>query len=143
MPTEIVEPLETLMFEAIGLTTIALSVAAAGELTLPQWRALVVIGRARALRVGDIAATIGMTLPSTSRLVRRLERNGLVTTGRDESDRRATLVQLSPEGRVLREKVVQCRRSMIDEALASRASVLPRGLAAGLRVIAVAFQDYK
>lgn len=142
MPVDVIEPLEALVFEAIGMTAIALSVAAAGELTISQWRTLVVIGRGQALRVGDIAAQVGMSLPSTSRMVRRLERNGLVTTTRDESDRRATLVQLSDRGAAVREQVVQCRRSLMDQALAAGAPKLPRGLVPGLRAIAAAFQEY-
>jgi DNA-binding MarR family transcriptional regulator len=125
------------------MTAIALSVAAAGELTIPQWRALVVVGRADAVRVGDIAAAIGMSLPSTSRLVRRLERNGLVTTMRDESDRRATLVRISRRGRAIRERVVECRRSMMDEALSVHAPRLPAGLVQGLAAVANAFQQYR
>jgi DNA-binding MarR family transcriptional regulator len=143
MLVEILESLERLMFEAVGMTAIALSIAAAGELTIPQWRALVVIGREDGPRIGDIAAAVGMSLPSTSRMVRRLERNGLVTTMRDETDRRATNVRMTLKGRDIRQKVVQCRRSMMEEALAAHAPRLPRGLVAGLATISAAFEPYE
>jgi DNA-binding MarR family transcriptional regulator len=140
---DIIESLETLAFEAIGMTAAALSLAAAGELTVFQWRALVVIGRAEAMRVGDIAAAVGMSLPSTSRLVRRLERNELVTTMRDESDRRATLVRISPKGRVVRDRVVAHRRVLMEKALAAHQGRLPARLAPGLAAISAAFQAFK
>lgn len=143
MPSEIIESLELLMFEAIGMTTVALSTVSAGELTLPQWRALVVVGKAGAVRVGDVAVSIGMSLPSTSRLIQRLERRGLVTTERDESDRRATLVRITSAGHTLREAVVARRRTMMDDALATHAPRLPRGLAQGLAAIANAFDMYR
>lgn len=143
MPAEVIESLELLMFEAVGMTAIALARATTGELTLPQWRALVVIGRVDALRVGDIASAVGMSLPSTSRLVQRLERRGLVTTARDESDRRATLVHMTDEGRDLRQRVVACRRALMEDALATHAPRLPRSLKAGLGAIAEAFNRYE
>lgn len=142
IPAEIIQSLELLMFEAIGMTTVALANASTGELTLAQWRALVVIGRTDEVRVGDIAGAVGMSLPSTSRLVQRLERRQLVTTARDETDRRATLVRLTARGHELRERVVACRRELMEQALAARAGTLPRALPAGLRALATAFDQY-
>jgi DNA-binding MarR family transcriptional regulator len=143
MPGEIIEALEVLMYEAIGLTAVALATVAAGELTLAQWRALVVLGRRPSVRVGEIAAAIGGSLPSTSRLVQRLERRGLVATARDATDRRATLVSLTTKGQGLREDVITARRQAMEAALAARAPRLPRGLAPGLSAIARAFDPYR
>jgi DNA-binding MarR family transcriptional regulator len=143
VPAEIIEPLELLMFGAIGMTTLALSAASAGELTISQWRVLVVLGRVDAARVGELAAAVGVSLPSTSRLVRRLERRGLVTTERDTEDRRATLVRMTPEGRDIRDEVINRRRAMMEAAIAARAPRLPAGLAAGLTAIALAFDAYE
>jgi DNA-binding MarR family transcriptional regulator len=143
MPTEILEPLEILIFEAIGMTAVALATASAGELTLAQWRALVVLGRSDAVRVGAIAAAIGGSLPSTSRLIQRLERRGLVTTERDESDRRATLVRITQNGRELRKAVLAARRRAMEGALCAFAPKLPSGLAPGLAAIARAFDQYR
>jgi DNA-binding MarR family transcriptional regulator len=143
LAVEIIEPLELLMFGAIGMTTLALSAASAGELTLPQWRLLVVLGRVESARVGALAAAVGMSLPSTSRLVRRLERRGLVTTERDLDDRRATIVRLTRHGDDLRADVVARRRRMMEEAITSRAPKLPRGLAEGLSTLARAFNRYE
>lgn len=143
MPIDVIEPLEILVFEAIGMTAVALATVTTGDLTLAQWRALVVLGRADSLRVGAIAHAIGMSLPSTSRLIQRLERRDLVTTERDESDRRATLVRLTPHGKEVRQAVVACRREMMEAALQQHAPRLPRGLAAGLAAIATAFDQYR
>lgn len=143
MPIDIIESLEILMFEAIGMTAVALGVVSAGELTLAQWRALVVLGRSDAMRVGEVSQSIGMSLPSTSRLIQRLERRELVTTERDESDRRATLVRLTAKGREVRQAVVACRREIMEAALQRHAPRLPRGLAPGLNAIATAFDQYR
>jgi DNA-binding MarR family transcriptional regulator len=143
MPADIIGPLELLMFGAIGMTTLALSAASAGELTLSQWRALVVLGRRDSARVGEVAGAVGMSLPSTSRLIRRLERRGLVSTERDEGDRRATRVRLTERGRELREEVVRRRRSLMEAALVAHAPTLPPGLGPGLESIARAFDEYE
>lgn len=142
VPADIIEPLEILMFEAIGMTALALSGASTRELTLSGWRALVILGRADHTRVGSVAQAVGMSLPSASRLIRRLERDGLVVTERDETDRRATLVSLTRKGHRLRDLVVKRRRILMEEALAARSPQIPRGLVPGLTAIARAFDPY-
>ena len=104
----IVEAVERLMVESIGVTTVALAQAAPDvDLSIAQWRALVVVStRESGLRVGEIAARMGSAVPTTSRLIRRLERRGLVVAQRDEADRRATLVSLTDAG----ERILQRHR---------------------------------
>ena len=143
IPIEILESLELLLLGAIGMTSFALADVAVADLTLAQWRALVVVGRTDAIRVGDIASRIGLSLPSTSRLVGRLERRGYVTTERDDRDRRATLVRLTPEGRDVREAVLARRRELMNQALTAYATRLPKDLTRGLAVIAKAFDRYE
>jgi DNA-binding MarR family transcriptional regulator len=142
VPAEVLDSLEELMVGAIGMTAVALASAAAGGLTMSQWRALVVIGRADQVRVGGVATAAGMSLPSTSRLIRRLERGGLVTSNRDEEDRRATLVTLTPAGRRLRDDVVRGRRVLMEGALLARGTRLPEDLNGGLAAIARAFEQF-
>ncbi len=142
VPAEVLQSLEDLTFGAIGLTALALAGGAGGGLTILQWRALVVIGRADQARVGGVATAVGMSLPSTSRLIRRLERDGLVTSVRDEADRRATLVTLTPAGRRLRNEVVLRRRALMEEALLAGGTRLPEDLDGGLAAIARAFERF-
>jgi len=142
LPAEVMDSLEYVMFGAIGMTSVALAGAAAGSLTLSQWRALVVIGRADQMRVGAVAGAVGMSLPSTSRLMRRLEHAGLVSSVRDDSDRRATLITLTPAGHRLRDVVVRRRRTLMEEALAASGARVPKDLRGGLAAIARAFDPY-
>lgn len=143
VPADVLEALELLFFGAIGITSFALAGAAASELTLSQWRALVVVGRTDGIRVGDVAARVGISMPAASRLLRRLERRGYVATARDESDRRATLVRLTVAGSRLRTAVIERRRALLNEALAAHASRLPKDLSGGLRVLGEAFDRYE
>lgn len=136
----ILDAIDGLAVELIGVTARAINEAIDDlDLTIVQWRVLVVVGRGRKpLRVGEIAAQIGASLPSTSRILRRLERRDLISTERDERDRRATLVRLTPAGVAARRKVVQARQRYISSALDDGARPLPGTLPDGLDAIVAA-----
>jgi DNA-binding MarR family transcriptional regulator len=138
--TRIVDALERLSVEAVGLTTVALSAAEPElELTLRQWRALVLIASGgQSLRVGEIAVRLGSPGPSVSRLIRRLEDRGLVKTSRDESDRRATLVRLTTVGERLHDTLVERRRQLIRHALLAHPPPATGDIADGLDRLAEA-----
>ena|ERR671918_533701 len=138
---ELFEAIELLIFGAIGLTSFALAQASPAELTLHMWRALVVIGRAGTIRVGEVALQIGTPLPATSRLLGRLERRGYLSSARDEEDRRATNVWLTPLGHEVREAVIRRRRELMLSALAGRGD-LPKDLTRGLHALGKAFAPF-
>jgi DNA-binding MarR family transcriptional regulator len=133
------DALDRLARGAVGLTAASLVVGERADLTIAQWRGLAVVADAapEPTRVGEVAARLGMSLPSASRLVRRLERHGLVTSMRDESDRRVTLVHATKQGLALRDTVVRHRREAMGRLLNGR--TLPADLSNGLMAIASAF----
>ncbi len=139
---EMLGAIELVIFGAIGLTSFAVAASAPSDLTLHQWRALVVIGRADTIRVGEVAMQIGTGLPATSRLLLRLEQHGYVTSARDARDRRATNVSLTPFGERVRDAVLERRRALIAEALARTERPLPNDLAGGLHAIGKALAPY-
>lgn len=111
--------LEAIVFGAVAVTARALQ-AAGVELTLPQWRALVIVGGSTGgASVSDVAERLGSELSPTSRLIRRLERRGLVVTGKTAPDRRVTQVRLTDEGRALRRQVFESRRALLAEVVTS------------------------
>ncbi len=133
----ILDAIDELALELVAVTARALSEAVNDlDLTLSQWRVLVVIGQRRQpLRVGEIAARIEASLPSTSRILRRLERRELIMTQRDERDRRATLVRLTATGLRTRRKVMQTRQRSVAAALGEGGGPLPTTLTEGLEAI--------
>ena len=140
---ELVEALERLVVGAVGMTTVALAeFTPAAELTLPQWRALLVVARADGVRIGEIGSRLGMAPPSTSRLVRRLERRGLVTSARDEADRRGTIVRPTTLGLQLWANLVDYRRRLIADLLDTMPAPLPVDLADELEQLDRAFARY-
>ena len=112
------DSVETLAFALVSLTARALAEGGGHQLTFQQWRMLVVLGNAAApMKVSEIAKRIAASGPSTSRLVQRLEDNGLVEVGADRSDGRVVRVRLSSAGTAVRASVVARRRELIREYL--------------------------
>jgi DNA-binding MarR family transcriptional regulator len=111
---EIVDWLEGIVFGGVAITTEALIYATREELTFTQWRAILFVGEdADGCRVGEVGSLLHASLPTTSRLLRRLERRGLLTLERDEQDRRATRARLTPAGNELRSSVLAYRRNQL------------------------------
>jgi DNA-binding MarR family transcriptional regulator len=116
----LLDALDRLARAGVGMTTRAIAeTGAATDLTLPQWRALVVAAESgrTGVRVGDLGRRLQVAAPGASRLVRRLETRGLVVVARDAPDRRAAIVRATDSGRVLWTAVTLRRRQLIADAL--------------------------
>jgi DNA-binding MarR family transcriptional regulator len=109
------------------------------ELTFAQARALFMLAARKELTVSQLATLLGVGKATASILVQQLVERGLVTRTEQETDRRNTLVRLSPKGaeigagrRKQREKQWQRWLSQLsDEELAA----LAHGLSAIVAVV--------
>jgi DNA-binding MarR family transcriptional regulator len=111
--------LERLVMGSVGVTARVVA-EGAPELTLLQWRVLVVLaGHPDGVTVSELASRIGSRLSAMSRLLGRMRRRGLVETRKDHPDARITTVFLGPSGRELWERVVASRRSELSALLAA------------------------
>ena len=117
----------------------ARSFADVDDITLPQFRALVVLTRPATVTVGDLALLLDSHPSTATRLCDRLERKGLVRRRPGVSpDRRETPVSLTAKGRRVVERVTDRRRRDIN-AIASSMSPVDRERAVrGLTSFAVA-----
>lgn len=140
----ITDDLERTAIGMVGLTTRALAQAESDlELTFPQWRAILVVGAdIHGARIGEVAARVGGTLPATSRLLRRLERRGLVTLATDEADRRATRARLTERGLAIREAILLHRRDALEMVAMRVREHDQLDLRVGLRLIADDLERY-
>ena len=119
------QQVERLLTVGIGMTARAIDeTSSAADLSLIQWRVLVIASQGE-LRIGELAASLGTSIPSTSRLVRRVEARRLLTATRANDDRRATIVALSPAGREVVDAVIRRRRELIERALDNPPGDLP------------------
>jgi DNA-binding MarR family transcriptional regulator len=116
---QVARAIDRIVVAGVALTARALSEGTSeSDLSLPQWRVLVVLGEAtEPLRLSDIAAHVGVTLPATSRQLRRLERRGLIEIRPHERDRRAVSVALTPAGERVRDVIVRNRLKAIRGAI--------------------------
>jgi len=124
MNEDLVGVLERLVVGSVAIMARAIA-AADAELTLMQWRVLLVVGeRQEGQAVGEIATRIGAHASPASRVVSRLKRRGLVRTDRGDLDKRVVCVRLTAAGRDLRARVLDLRGQDLAEVLAS-ASMTP------------------
>jgi DNA-binding MarR family transcriptional regulator len=98
----------------------ARSVADAGDVTLPQYRAMVVLLRPGAVTVGDLAESLDIHPSTATRLCDRLERKRLVRRRPASGpDRRETAVELTAKGRRFVDRVISRRRKDLAAIVAS------------------------
>lgn len=135
--------LERIIGAGVAITTRALAEARPSlDVTFPQWRAMLVVGeRPDGARVGEVASRVGVTLPATSRLLRRLAARGLMEIAADEQDRRASRARLTEAGSQARDAILAYRRRRIEETL--RGTPLAGSTKAELALLADAFDRHR
>ena len=112
--------IEQLVIAGVAITARALADVDGIDLTFPQWRVLVVLGeRPEGATVSEVAGRIGVTLPATSRQLRRLQNRALVRVEPDGLDRRATRARLTPDGERVRRRIFGFRRREVERAVAN------------------------
>ncbi len=115
----------------------ARSLADAGEeVTLTQYRSLVILAARGPQGVAALAEAVAVTPPTASRLCDRLVRKGLVRRRTDRRDRRQVRVGLTEAGRHLVDTVTERRRREIAGLLASMPQQEQRPVAAALQQLA-------
>ena len=90
-----------------------------GGLTATAYQALSRLHREGPVRLTVLAAAEGISQPSTTQLIQRLERNGLATRINDPEDGRVALVDITESGREFLARDVRGRRARLAELLAT------------------------
>ena len=72
-----------------------------GKLSIAEFHTLECIGRGEDCQrtVGEIAESLGVTVPTVTVCVNKLVKKGYVTKTRTEKDARIDIIELTPEGR--------------------------------------------
>jgi len=118
------ELVDTVLAASRALVAVAArSLAAAGdEVTLPQYRALVVLAAKGPQGTADLAAALLVNPSTATRMCDRLVRKGLVRRHRQAGDRRTVRITLTPAGHDLVAAVTKRRRAELARLL----GVLPQ-----------------
>lgn len=108
------------------------------EVTLPQYRALVVLSTRGPQRAADLATSLGVTPSTASRMIERLVRKHLVRRARSREDRRTVTIFLTNAGRLVVAEVTARRRAEIERILDEVPTKGRRNLTVALRTFAEA-----
>lgn len=111
-----VDPMiEAVLHASRALVAVAArSLAAAGEeVTLPQYRALVVLASQGPQPAAALATALSVNPSTVTRMVDRLVRKALVARREGSDDRRQTLLALTRAGQLLVDDVTERRRGEI------------------------------
>jgi DNA-binding MarR family transcriptional regulator len=106
--------------------------------TLPQLRVLVMVSSRGLLNLGAVAAGLGVHPSNATRAVDRMVGAGLLSRTDDPTDRRNLVLELTPAGQALVDKVMNERRSAIAKILNRMPASRRRALVPVLRSFAVA-----
>ena len=83
-------------------------------LTHPQYLVMLALWESSPVRVKDLGERLLLDPGTLSPLLKRLERQGLVTRARDTSDERALSLRLTAEGAALREQAERVPVAVIE-----------------------------
>jgi DNA-binding MarR family transcriptional regulator len=111
------------------------------EVTLPQFRTLVVLVSRGPQRIVDLAKELDVTSSTAVRMCNRLERKNLVTRQERDEDRRAAWVVLTPAGRDLIGQAMRARREAIAATVAELCLSRPLAFAAVVNAFVEAAGD--
>jgi DNA-binding MarR family transcriptional regulator len=94
-----------------------------GGLSMTQCKALLELGglgeATEPKQVSDLADAFGVSVPSMSRAVEALVKDGLATRVEDAEDRRVRRVEITPKGKKLVDTLIVIRQTGMEEFAAS------------------------
>jgi DNA-binding MarR family transcriptional regulator len=108
------------------------------QVTLPQFRALVLLEQHGPLSLVDLAEELGVVPSTASRMCDRLVAKKLVRRGIDQTNRRRVTLRLQPAGRALVEESTRRRKREIARLLHGIAKPDQDQLATALKLLVTA-----
>ncbi|MFD1714384.1 MarR family transcriptional regulator [Amnibacterium flavum] len=127
----------TLMTSRALLGVVARSIAdVLHDVTLPQFRVLVVLSTVGRLRIGALADRMNSNPSTFSRTIDRMVSHGWVDRTNSTDSRREVLIEVTAKGRALVEHVTDLRRREIAEILGRLSPDEQRGISQALGVFA-------
>ena len=121
----------------VAVTTASLG-DAADDITIAQYRALVVLASRGPQRMADLAAALDVAPSTAGRMCDRLLRKGLIRRHRVRADRRAVKVSITESGRRVVDEATARRRALLAGILAKLSARQQSAVADALRAFAAA-----
>ena len=111
------------------------------SLSVPQFRALIFLSRHPGASLSSLADYLGVTRPTTSALVDRLVRRGLVTRTAHPQERRRIVLALTPTGARHLQQAREVTRARIAAALTGMSTEELHNIVAGMALLASALKE--
>ena len=102
------------------------------DLSIAMWRVLAALSNNGEQRQVDLVEMTSIDASTMSRLVSRLVRMGLVTRSRSATSNREVVIELSPKGRVLVQRLIPIAKKLEQTA---SAGLPPKDLAVAKRAL--------
>lgn len=109
------------------------------EISLPQLHVLIELQESDPLTVSELAHLLGISVPSASSIVDRMEEHDLVRRFRDREDRRVVHVEASEHGRDLVSEFLGVRREQMQQMLSKMTEEELHDVIRGLDAISTMF----
>jgi DNA-binding MarR family transcriptional regulator len=104
-------------------------------LSMPQFRALVQVHQTSRVCLSDIAANMGASLPTTSRLISGLVDHGFIDRVGCTEDRRQIILRITPRGEEILKSAWDSGIQAMAKTLANLTATERRDMLAGLAVV--------
>ncbi|MBQ0902409.1 MarR family winged helix-turn-helix transcriptional regulator [Micromonospora sp. U21] len=134
---DLVDGLAALSRALVGITAHTLATLDV-EVTLSQYRTIVVLASRGPVRTVDLAAALHVHPSTVTRTCDRLERRGLVARHQGATDRRVSWLILTESGKSLVGEVMRRRTAQIRELVRTPEAAAARSLAELVEALAVA-----
>jgi DNA-binding MarR family transcriptional regulator len=102
---------------------------------ISDWRVLSTLSDGKAISIGDLAQASVTKQPTVTRLLDRMEAQGYVKRIPHETDRRVTLVRITPRGKKLVSTLIVQAKAHEDQVLAPLGEEKAEELKATLRLL--------
>jgi DNA-binding MarR family transcriptional regulator len=107
----------------------------AGGFEISDWRVLSTLSDGKAISIGHLAQVSVTKQPTVTRLLDRMEAQGYVKRIPHETDRRVTLVRITPRGKKLVSALIVQAKAHEDQVLAPLGKEKAEELKATLRLL--------
>lgn len=110
------------------------------DISLPQLYLLANLQERGSLTISELADLVGVTPPSTSAIIDRMEEHGLVERRRDTADRRVVHVEITERGRTVVAEMAGIKQEQMRSLLATLSDGELADVVRGLRALRAALE---
>lgn len=109
--------------------------------TIPMWRVIGTLWRHKTCSMGELSDASAVALTALSRLVGKMERDGIVGRKRSPKDARVVMVTLTPRGRAIAKRLIPPSLAMEKRVFSHLSAAETRALRTSLTSVHDALRE--